>query len=404
VVAVRVAQKVGVNRRGYACAPPDGAHQAPQSQRGGGSSLAIEALSVDSDVPDALSGEYVFVVRHVLANLRYDRCKLDGHRKPALVTLVFAANLLLATLLRYTAPVSFVDLATADVEDALTNGFTAVARWRVPMLEEMIKLALRRGDSAGVTAGLHGLSRIHRAYINASAKNPAARRHLILDDETNVIEAWLGHDLRGALLRSAETSFSVPGTSDDYDFIIAEYEEALARSLAAGHDEETMALIDGLSLLGCSTLQVGAGYVNFQGRPAGVLARSERRAEEHGQDEIAAQALASWVLVCTYYTVHFSKEGQPVQPHPLWDDGIEDFGPNAPWTRADEIIGSRPWQRHWNNQMELGVGPVKDVFKLSRDVYDERHRQGGVAGGAETAEEAAEGAGEADAEPPTDLS
>jgi hypothetical protein len=54
--------------------------------------------------------------------------------------------------------------------------------------------------------------------------------------------------------------------------------------------------------------------------------------------------------------------------------------------------------------MELGVGPVKDVFKLSRDVYDERHRQGGVAGGAETAEEAAEGAGEADAEPPTDLS
>jgi hypothetical protein len=111
-------------------------------------------------------------------------------------------GLLGATLLRYTAPLSFSDLVVEDVESHLEIGAVSLVRWKVPMFEEMAKLAIRRGDSAAVSAALQGMGGITSAYVRASSVNPAARgMPFPNDDPPYTFFAWLGDDLRETLAR-----------------------------------------------------------------------------------------------------------------------------------------------------------------------------------------------------------
>jgi len=58
--------------------------------------------------------------------------------------------------------------------------------------------------------------------------------------------------LRGAYVRASEEAF-VHSTVDDIDAVLDEMEGAVARSVLAGHEAESLALIDGLVLIGCTT-------------------------------------------------------------------------------------------------------------------------------------------------------
>ncbi len=327
--------------------------------------LAVVALLLAGQIPD--SGDPPEAVTAGFATL-------------ALLTvfvIVQSVGLLGATLLRYTAPLTFSDLVVEEVQPHLEVGAVTLVRWKVPMFEEMAKLAIRRGDSAAVGAALQGLGGIVRAYVEASAVCPEARgMPFENDDPPLILYGWLGEDLREALARLGEDTLRQGAPSEDSDHTVDRMEEAARRFLLAGLLPEAKRMVTGLIALSCTTHQVGSGYINQMVRPAAGLARLVPLCARCNAPHVAAYSLAGWALAVSYVDEHFSGPDEPLGRHPNWGPGLWTFGVDPPWAGAAEIIQSVDWQRKWANQMHDGYEFVLLLLALAHQSHQVVHSGG----------------------------
>lgn len=286
--------------------------------------------------------------------------------------IVQSVALLGGTLLRYTAPITFSDLVVEDVPGHLSVGAVSLVRWKVPMFEEMAKLAIRRGDSAAVTASLQGLRRIAEAYTTAygSGEAPEVRGMPFPEaDPPLTMYGWLGHDLQESLTRIGEDALRQGAPTADSDHTVDSIEDATGGFIRAGLLPEAKRLIEGLILLGCTSHQVGSGYVNQIVRPAPSLVRVMKLSQAYGARYLAAYALTGWALVISYADEHFGGPDQPLGRHPNWWPGLRTMGDAPPFDAAGAILDGAEWQQKWANQMNWSVAFVAFMLAVAKESH-----------------------------------
>lgn len=284
--------------------------------------------------------------------------------------IVQSVALLGGTLLRYTAPLAFSNLVVDDVEDHLAIGFVQLVRWKVPMFDEMAKLAIRRGDSAAVAAALQGMRNMAHAYAEASSVSPRSRgMPFEADDPPFAMYGWLGEDLRESLFRIGEDTLRQGAASEDSDHTVESIEEAARVFILHGLLPEAKRLIEGLIGLGCTTHQVGAGYINQMVRPAPCLIRLMNLCTQCGAAHLAAYSLAGWALVVSYADEHFGGPDQPLGRHPNWHPGIRNMGTTPPWDEAGALLDTAAWREKWSNQMNWGAGFVAFMLAMAKQIH-----------------------------------
>jgi hypothetical protein len=300
--------------------------------------LAIVPLLLGGQVPD--TGHPSDAVTSAVATVTL----------AAAVLIPSAANLLMALLGAYTAPRSFMLRTTANVDQYLKAGALDLVVFRVTALGEMVRSAVRRGEGVAVTAGLEGLELLQDAYIEAAAERPEVR-FLRSENRGDPGEGWLGIEMAESLVRTGDEVLRTEAVEHDLNAVADTLERVTAAAIKAHQSVEARALIEALARLGTSSHQVRPQAINLWPQSAPTLGRVERIAEEEGQRDLAASALAAWALVVAYPVYHFE------YPHPLFFPSVDELGPEPPWDTAREIIGSEEFQRAWANKLEE-ISPV----------------------------------------------
>jgi hypothetical protein len=263
----------------------------------------------------------------------------------AAVLIPLAANMLMGLLGAYTAPRSFMFRTIADVNQHLKAGALNLVVFRVTALGEMVRSAVRRGEGVAVVAGLEGLERLQDAYIKAAAERPDVRFQQA-ESGVESREGWLGIEVAETLTRAGEEVLRTEGVAHDVTAIAGTLERVTTAAVRAHQSVEAHALIEALARVGTSTHQVRPLTVNLWPQSAGALARVERVAEEEGEGDLAADALAAWALVVAYPAYHLE------HPHPSFRHSVDELGDAPAWNEARRIIESRDFQRAWANTLE----------------------------------------------------
>jgi hypothetical protein len=295
--------------------------------------LAIVPLLLGGQVPD--TGHPSGAVTSAVATITL----------AAAVLIPFAANVLMGLLGAYTAPRSFMWRATANVDQYLKSGAIDLVAFRVTALGEMVRSAVRRGEGVAVTAGLEGLTRLQNAYIEAAAERPDVRFQRS-ESGGDPREGWLGIELAETLARAGDEVLRTEAVEHDLNAVAETLEGVTRAAVRAGQSAEGHALIEALIRVGTSSHQVRPQTINLWPQSAPTLARVERIAEEGGQGDLAADALAAWALVVAYPVYHFG------HPHPSFFASAEQLGGAPPWSAGRQIIESGEFQRVWANKLE----------------------------------------------------
>jgi hypothetical protein len=104
----------------------------------------------------------------------------------------------------------------------------------------MLGQAVQRGDSRAITAALIGIDQLHKTYISAAQKNPAARRHIY--DDGREARAWFAHEVPDGMVAAAMDALSAARASeDDVDGIIDTIERMGER---AAHEDRYVCAAD----------------------------------------------------------------------------------------------------------------------------------------------------------------
>jgi len=272
------------------------------------------------------------------------------HSQPPSILVV--ARQLTVILLRYTAPVAFAAAVLEGVESTLARGKTSRIVFRVPLFGEMMKSCIRRGDSIGTTVAVDGLIRFTQAYIRETRSNPDARSHTYDDGGTD--PAWLGEHLRAAFVRAGSDVFAQGAPDEDTDTVASGLGTCARLLIEAGYELEATSLVDGLMQQASTIHQIApSGWINLYAKPAEELARVEQLAEDRGMQDVAARALAAWILLMSLSQTRYG-----LQQHPGWQIGIELLGDARPFAAAENRMRSQEWSRRWTHQMPAGLQPL----------------------------------------------
>jgi hypothetical protein len=277
-----------------------------------------------------------------------------------------AAAQLPATLLQYTAPRHFQELVVADAADGLRLGRSGSASHAIATLGDMLKAGVRRNDSGVVEAAVEGLGKVRVALLESFESTPDVR---VRDPrEVSRGDDWLGQELRDVLVAAADEGLGRGSRDDRLDAITSELGTAATVCLRFGRDSDARVLLTGLAELGVSSSGFsGSLGGHLYSAPAEALARVEATAEECDAQEIAADALAAWLLLTSYAQFHF---GLP--QHPRWAAAVDRLGRNPPWEQALAIIASSDWQQRWASQLPLGPDPVLRTASPARSAHGRR--------------------------------
>jgi hypothetical protein len=142
------------------------------------------------------------------------------------------------------------------------------------------------------------------------------------------------------------------------------------RAIRSGQYDDALVGLDALTQMGTLTQQV-SGYINHFSEPAWQLANAESAAEEMGRADLAANALANWILLVSYSAWHLRLD----RPHPFASAGLVTMGPAAPWTAAAALFNSDDWLRKWVNKAYLGAEILVMFLSVLRDGYSVRDDQ-----------------------------
>lgn len=299
--------------------------------------LAVAALLIGGDVPDA--GKPTHAVTAGIATISL---------ASALVLLRSVANLAVL-LMRYTAPRNFVLAAASNIAGYMRGGLGGLVGFRVPMLGEMIRAALRRGDGVAVVAALEGLVGFTFVYADAVSEDPSVRD---LETEDGVRSNWFAEDLATVFQRAGEEALRFGAAEPDLDAIANALETCLVAFVTAELIPEADAMLTASARLGVSSHQVSSATTNLFSYSAPTLATAEDAAEHVGERNLAARALAAWALVVSYTESHFGRE------HPQKSTSAKLLGSAPPWKEAADILRSEEWRVRWANKMDEGADAV----------------------------------------------
>lgn len=301
----------------------------------------------------------------------------DSSDLPAYITAIAATLLIMSAhlifsygrfayllILDYSAPRTFVSQVTEPVMKLLDRDEPRVSEvaFRVPLLGQVVRYALRRDDAEGFAAALEGLDALQGHYIKAGARHPGVRERQY--GEGNRERNWLGPALTHIYVTAAEQGLRLEAAQQELDALVDYCGGAALRFIDSNMAAEASPLLDGLARLATTTHQVTSGATNIQSRPATALALAEAHAEEGQLDELASHALALWALTILYMQVQFNL------PHPLFKEGVSSLGTNPRWNEARTLVSSAEWQQQWANQIGGKGGSLEfilDVAKYSHD-------------------------------------
>lgn len=269
-------------------------------------------------------------------------------------------------IMDYSAPRSFVAHVVDPVANILSQKKvkTGLVVYRVPLLGQTLRYALRREDAETLYASLDGLASIQRLYVKASTENQNLRSHQIAPN--NIREAWLGDELYRIFTSACEEALRLQSPQHEIDQIVDYFAAATRKFIAAHQEAESKQMMDGLTQLATSPYQVTSGVTNFMTRPASSLASAEECAErEGGQTELASFALADWAVAIAYPQVHFG-----IKYHPLFAEGVRKFGGDPPWNEAINRVRDPSWNIRWANQLQYRLDVAISMLELARALHE----------------------------------
>lgn len=281
------------------------------------------------------------------------------------VVLVLSATRLFSLLLEYVSPFNFANAVLRNVDRLLAKRQTGMVVFRVGLLGEMARSSIRRGDGPGTSAAFSGLNRLTDNYLDGARRDSQVREH---EYDGRRVVGWMGDELHAALV-SVGSDALLAGAPESVSTGVAELLERLATTaIGAGWTHEFDEACAALAELGTSVQQMTpSGAVNFHAPAAFGLARLERAAEPL-DSERAAQALALWTLVVSYWAVHFRINEQTAIARGLWD-----IGEAAPWNRTHDLLIDDGFEDRWLNKMPNGPMGVIGTFAQARQAHDEIH-------------------------------
>lgn len=274
--------------------------------------------------------------------------QLPSYMTAAGTTLLIASALLiyaygrfaLLLIIDYSASRSFVAHVVDPVAEMLRRNKvkTGLILFRVPLLGQTLRYALKRDDAETFYASLEGLHTIQELYVAATVKNPSLRDHRIAAN--NVREHWLADELYRTYTGVCEEALRLQSPQHEIDLLVDDFGSATLTFIRAHQEHESKQMITGLARLTTSPYQVTEGVTNHLVRPASTLAAAEQCAERENLPVIAAFALANWAVAIAFPQVHFG-----VTYHPLFEEGVRGFGPHPPWTAAIELVRNPVWSQ-----------------------------------------------------------
>jgi hypothetical protein len=299
--------------------------------------------------------------------------QLPSYMTAAGTTLLIASALLiyaygrfaLVLIIDYSAPRSFVAHVVNPVSDMVSRNKvkTGLILFRVPLLGQTLRYALRRDDAETFYASLEGLRIIQKLYVAATIKNPSLRNHRIAAD--NVREHWLSDELYRTYAGAGEEALRLQSPQHEIDLLVDYFGDATLTFVRAHQEYESKQMITGLARLTTSPYQVTSSVTNNLVRPASTLAGVERCAEQEILPELAAFALANWAVAIAYPQAHFG-----ITYHPLFEEGVRRFGPHPPWMAAIELVHDPGWTQQWVNQLQARIDLLEEVLELARDLHE----------------------------------
>jgi hypothetical protein len=284
----------------------------------------------------------------------------------ASIYLIYSYGLFASLLIvEYGAPRAFVKNVLIPVFAMIQQNKikTGLVLFRVPLLGQTLRYALRRDDAETVYASLEGLQTLQKIYVEATLKQPALRSHKIT--ETNIREGWLADELYRTYVGACEEALRLQSPQLEIDEIVDYFADATFTFIKAHQEAESKQLLTGLAQVTTTPYQVTAGATNHLSRPASSLASAERCAEEEGQLTLASYALANWAVAIAYPQIHFGQNY-----HPLFEEGVHRFGDHPPWEEAIAISRSSSWSAQWANQLQGRIGFTTETLELARDLHE----------------------------------
>jgi len=275
---------------------------------------------------------------------------------------------------QYIGPRAFTQFVVADVRRECEGGALGLVVFRTGMLAEMLRMALRRGDSVAVAATLEAMIDFQSAYLASRESRPELR--VFHTEDGTVREGWLALDLRRALVVAGEEALRVGSSGGDGNAICRTLGVIADRFDDADDFQDVATCMDGLTELATNYLQLGAGgATNLYTEPVFQLAWLEGSAESRKHREAAAHALAGWALGAAYARYHLGRELHPMQPRSI---GV--FGPDPPWSEALELINAPDWEQRWVNKLSEPESLQHVIAEIGRAAKEHAQRPSTVTG------------------------
>ncbi len=204
----------------------------------------------------------------------------------------------------YSAPRAFISRVTSPVLRYLDNDRPVVGMvvFRISLLGQTLRYALRRDDSEGVGTALEGLLNLQAAYIKAAQSHPEVRYWAYGGSQS--VEGWIGGELCRVLVAASEEALRLQIPQSDVDLIVAHHASATIAAIEARQVEESEALLIGLAQEATTPYQVSALGANlltrFLSKTGPALAACERAAEDQNLEDLAVLALACWAVATSF--------------------------------------------------------------------------------------------------------
>src|ERR1035441_9234724 len=154
----------------------------------------------------------------------------------ASIYLIYSYGLFASLLIvEYGAPRAFVKNVLIPVFAMIQQNKikTGLVLFRVPLLGQTLRYALRRDDAETVYASLEGLQTLQKIYVEATLKQPALRSHKIT--ETNIREGWLADELYRTYVGACEEALRLQSPQLEIDEIVDYFADATFTFIKA-HD------------------------------------------------------------------------------------------------------------------------------------------------------------------------
>lgn len=284
--------------------------------------------------------------------------------------LVIAATSFPAGIQKYIGPRTFAQFVVANVGRECDGGALGLVVFRTGLLSEMLRIALRRGDSVAISSTLEAIGNFQSAYLESRKTRPELR--VFRTEDGSVREGWLAKDLQRGLVTAGEEALRLGSSGDDGNSVCRTLGTITDRFDEAGDAPDAAACMDGLTELATNYLQIGPNATNLYTEPVFQLARLEANAEGREHTGAAAHALAGWALGAAYARYHLGRDLHPMQPR-----SIEVFGPHPPWEEALGLIaGDRDWQQRWVNKLSDPDNLVQVITEILRAADDHAKHHG----------------------------